>query len=103
MQVPVRPGWTGDGPCRPCEEHDLATTDELHTALSAIHGDVPVELSACTFIDSSVIGVLLASAAAQKNDRHRLELLVPDEGTGVRRTLEVSGETKLLTTHAARP
>jgi anti-anti-sigma factor len=81
---------------RLCGEHDLATGPDIREALTPIHGDVLVDLSACEFIDSTVIGVLLADAYARKEQGHRLELLVPADNHTIHRTLHVSGVAKLL-------
>jgi anti-anti-sigma factor len=85
---------------RLCGEHDLATGPDIREALKPIHGDVLVDLSACEFIDSTVIGVLLADANARKAQGHRLELLVPADNRNIHRTLHVSGVAKLLAIRA---
>jgi anti-anti-sigma factor len=84
-------------------EHDLATRREIQDALEPIEGDVLVDLSACEFIDSSVIVMLLAAHYAARREGRRLELLLPAENSKVTRTLEVSGARQLLTVHLARP
>jgi anti-anti-sigma factor len=88
---------------RLCGEHDLATGQGIREALEPIHGDVLVDLSACEFIDSSVIVMLLAAHYAARREGRRLELLLPAENSKVTRTLEVSGARQLLTVHLARP
>jgi anti-anti-sigma factor len=84
-------------------EHDLATRREIQDAIDPIEGDVLVDLSACEFIDSSVIVMLLAAHYARRREGQRLELLLPVENSKVTRTLEVSGARQLLTVHVARP
>ena len=77
-------------------EHDLATGAELRSALRLIDGNVLVDLSECSFIDSTTIGVVVADHQARSREGQRLELLVPPENTLVKRTLEVSGVAKLV-------
>lgn len=88
---------------RLCGEHDLATGDDLRTALAPVHGSVLVDLSECSFVDSTVIGVLVADHQSRIREGHRLELLVPAENTHVTRTLNVSGVGRLLPLHASLP
>lgn len=70
-------------------EHDLASVEELKAALATAgrRRDVIVDLSACTFIDSSVISVLLRAA----NDLHtrggRLSLVISPGGHRAVRTV----------------
>jgi anti-anti-sigma factor len=98
IEVDLRPA---DAPTfaaaiRLCGDHDLATEAELRKALTPIDGDVLVDLSACDFIDSTVIGVLIAESRARTREGHRLELLVPAANRIVTRTLEVSGVARLV-------
>ncbi len=84
-------------------EHDLSTRDALHEALEPIYGDVLVDLSDAEFIDSSVIGVLLATADARRREGQRLELLVPARNARITRTLTVAGVTGLLAVRTQLP
>jgi anti-anti-sigma factor len=77
-------------------EHDLSTEAEVRAALSPIYGDVLVDLSACTFIGSTVLGVMIADSQTREREGHCLELLVPTANRAITRTLEVSGVTRLL-------
>ena len=77
-------------------EHDLATSHEVITTLASLEGNVLVDLAACEFIDSTIIGALLHDAQARGREGKRLELFVPPENTIVSRTLEVSGATDLI-------
>jgi anti-anti-sigma factor len=80
-------------------EHDLATSASSRETLERIDGSVLVDLSECTFIDSSVIGVLFGDYRSRTRNGQRLELIVPREGT-VSRTLNVSGVPGLITVRA---
>jgi anti-anti-sigma factor len=70
-------------------EHDLATSTALREALEPIFGDVLVDLSDCSFIDSTVIGSLISSAKGLKREGHALTLVVPPENANIARTLEI--------------
>ena len=76
-------------------EHDLATSTKLREALDAHDGNLLVDLSACEFIDSTVIGVLLASASTRAGEGHRLEI-VATKDTHVLRVLEITGVSDLV-------
>ena len=76
-------------------EHDLATSEELLQTLEPLDGNVLVDLTACEFIDSTVIAVLLASASARTRDRQRLELVFPPGGR-IWRTLDITGVPRLV-------
>lgn len=76
-------------------EHDLATSASFRDALRRINGNVLVDLSECSFVDSSVIAVLFGDQQARAREGQRLELLVPPGGT-VARTLHVAGIAALI-------
>jgi anti-anti-sigma factor len=77
-------------------EHDLATSGALRTALQPLFGDVLVDLSDCSFVDSTVIGALIAAAQELEREGHRLSLVVPPENTNVARTLEIVRMAELI-------
>jgi anti-anti-sigma factor len=82
-------------------EHDVSTSSHVREALGPIYGDVLVDLSACEFIDSSVISVLLVIHQIRRREGHRLELLVPRTNSTIARTIQVAGLENLLTVHDA--
>ena len=84
-------------------EHDLVTGEELRTALAPIQGNVLVDLSECSFMDSTTISVVMADHQARSREHRRLELLVPPENTYVTRTLEVCGVARLVPLRTSRP
>jgi anti-anti-sigma factor len=84
-------------------EHDIATAPELATAISAIEGSVLVDLGACTFLDSSVIGVLFSAARTRAQEGTRLELVAPPGNAAVVRTLELVHVRSALVVHEQRP
>jgi anti-sigma B factor antagonist len=76
-------------------EHEAYTADKLTRHLSALLAEgvgVAVDLREATFIDSTVVGVLVASHRRAKEAKLDFTLVVGD-GTGwpVRRLLEVTG------------
>lgn len=80
-------------------EHDLATGPTISEALAAIHGNVLLDLSGCTFIDSTVIGILLRDAQQRTREGHTLELVVPRENRTIARTLVLVGAVHTLAIH----
>jgi anti-sigma B factor antagonist len=60
-------------------EHDLSTEPLLARALedAAAHCDVVVDLSECTFIDSTVIASLIRGASAAGARDERFALVIP--------------------------
>jgi anti-sigma B factor antagonist len=101
-QVDIRleqlPG--GEGLARIRGELDLATVPELER----IVGDASatnlliLDLTDCTFLDSSAVRVLLETAAKVERAGGGLALVAPDGG--IRRVLEISGVDTVLPVHA---
>jgi anti-anti-sigma factor len=84
-------------------EHDLASTDDLRAALDPIFGNVLVDLTRCGFMDSTVIGVLLAKLTDLKREGRRLDLVVPRDNVAIARVVDVVGMRGLLTVHERLP
>jgi anti-anti-sigma factor len=82
-------------------EHDMATIGAIKDALAPINGNVLVDLSDCSFIDSSAINVFVSDSQSRTREGHRLELFVPNENATVARTLQVSGLDAFLHVRAA--
>lgn len=82
-------------------EHDLSGKQRLRDALAraSVRLNVLVDLSACTFIDSSVIGALFAARSQLAEQGGRLELVIPPEATAVRRVADLTILGTLLTIH----
>jgi anti-sigma B factor antagonist len=83
-------------------EQDLRGKQRLIEALetAGVRPCVLVDLSACTFIDSTVIGALfLAHSQLVEAGGRRLELVIPPEATTVRRVAEITLLGSLLTIH----
>ena len=77
-------------------EHDLNSRDALTGVLDAQDGDLVVELRECEFIDSTIIGVLLAQARRRENAGARFEVIAATDGT-VARILEIVNADAVLT------
>jgi anti-sigma B factor antagonist len=83
-------------------EHDVAGKQRLSEALrtaSVRPNDVLVDLSACTFIDSSVIGALFLARHQLADRGGRLELVIPPEAITVRRIADLTKLDSLVTIH----
>lgn len=80
-------------------EHDLTTSESIRRALGPLYGNVLVDLSHCSFIDSTVISALLAKHHELDREAHRLELLVSPANPMIARTLALLGLDALLVVH----
>ena len=85
-------------------EHDLSTRAEINATLARVGGesDVLVDLSECTFIDSSVIGALVAAFQAFAERGRRLELAIPPDAVTIQRVAQVAGLATFLAIHETR-
>jgi anti-anti-sigma factor len=77
-------------------EHDLSTSPDLKAALAPILGDVLVDLTRCEFIDSTVIGIVLAKHGDLKREGRRIDLVVPPANARITRVVDVVGMRDLL-------
>jgi anti-anti-sigma factor len=85
-------------------EHDVLSREALSLALTVgrLYRYVLVDLSACTFLDSTMINALLASAKGHVERDGALELVVPTAANPVRRTLEIANVQMTLPFHETR-
>jgi len=85
-------------------DHDLSTVPDLQTALAdAADCDVIVDLTDTTFIDSAVLGTLLASHRDATAAGRRWSLVVGDgSGAAVQRILELTGLGSVMAVYATR-
>jgi anti-anti-sigma factor len=85
-------------PFMPRGEIDLATAPALASALeehiTSNPGDVKVDCSELTFIDSSGLAVLVTAASRLDSEGRELKLIALSEAC--RRTIEVAGLAELL-------
>jgi anti-anti-sigma regulatory factor len=84
-------------------EHDFGSRELVGEALAGVHTDVLVDLSWCTFIDSSIIAMLLTKHAELEDDGYRLELIVPPTHVQLSRTFDRLGARRLVAVHDAPP
>jgi len=86
-------------------EHDLASGEELKAALvtASRRRNVIVDLSGCTFIDSSVISVLLRASNELQERGGQLSLVIPRGGhRAVRTVFDLMSLDRLMPTHETR-
>ena len=84
-------------------EHEAYTADKLAKQLSALLSEgvsVTVDLRHTTFVDSTVVGVLLAARRRADDSENAFEIVLgPTTGWHVRRILEVTGLIEDLDAH----
>ena len=85
-------------------EHDLHSRAALRATLTyAAEGrNVLVDLSCCTFVDSAIISLLLATQRTLNARNGRCELVIPAQAGYVTRLFEITGIEGLFTVHASR-
>jgi anti-sigma B factor antagonist len=82
-------------------EHDLSSRQCLTEALAAASAkrDVLVDLSECTFMDSSVIAALFHARRKLDERGGRLELVIPESAATIKRVAEVTLLAAILPIH----
>jgi anti-sigma B factor antagonist len=85
-------------------EHDLSTAPELTQALehAAAHSDVLVDLSECSFIDSTVIGALVKTARAVHAHGEQFVLVIPPAQSLVARIAQMTQLAQIFPIHDTR-
>jgi anti-anti-sigma factor len=85
-------------------EHDLHSRAALRATLAyAAEGrNVLVDLSQCTFVDSAIISLLLATQRTLNARNARCELVIPAQAGYVTRLFEITGIEGLFTVHGSR-
>jgi anti-sigma B factor antagonist len=85
-------------------EHDISTEPQLAQAIAeaSAHSDVVVDLSGCTFIDSTVIASLINGAAAVHARGERFALVIPPEQRHVTRIARMIRLSEFLAVHDSR-
>lgn len=89
----------------PAGEHDLHSSPQLARVLAdgLDRGAVVLDLSAATFIDSSVLGEIVAAHDRAREEGRGFEVVLEGAGApGVRRVLEVTGIDRVLAVRADR-
>jgi anti-anti-sigma factor len=85
-------------------EHDLDSKEALSDALARAseHSCLLVDLGECTFLDSTVIGLLVVTCQRMWEQGRRLELVIPREAELIHRVMKIAGLTTFLTIHGTR-
>jgi anti-anti-sigma factor len=86
-------------------EHDMSTAPQLSAALDSAceHSHVFVDLSECTFVDSTVIACLLSAHRKQTGRMAHLELVLPSHPASiVQRIAKLTRLDALLRLHETR-
>jgi anti-anti-sigma factor len=87
-------------------EHDLSTATALRNSLRDVFDSgsaVVVDLSAVTFMDSSILNAILyGSERALTDDEHRFAVVLPPGPSVARRVLELTGVDRVLAIHPDR-
>ena len=85
-------------------EHDPASRPGMMLANAIDDGylDVLIDLSDCSFADSSIDAELLAASARLRRRDGSLELVVPAGAVALRRVLEDGGVSRVLPFHETR-
>jgi anti-anti-sigma factor len=83
-------------------EHDLQTVPRIEATLAQLSGSVLVDLSACEFMDSTVIAALLRGSQARLSDGARLALVVPPANENVSRVVDIVGLRAALDVYDSR-
>jgi anti-anti-sigma factor len=55
-------------------EHDISTCWEVERAFAPLHGELLLDLTDCSFMDSTVLSVILQKARMLRVDGHGLEI-----------------------------
>jgi anti-sigma B factor antagonist len=82
-------------------EIDLMTAPELDECLGAAEGDVRLDMSAVTFVDSVGLSVLIAHHGRRLRDGEALRIV--DMSQPVRRLLEITGLLPIFVEGTAQP
>jgi anti-anti-sigma factor len=85
-------------------EHDLSGKQHLRDSIAFASGtcDVLVELSECTFIDSSVVDVLLQARDGLTERGGRLDLIIPSEATAILRIAKLAALGSRIPIHESQ-
>jgi anti-anti-sigma factor len=85
-------------------DHDLSTKPQLVAALTRLRREawtvIVIDLRQCTFVDSTIIGAILA-ARRQDSSQPTVSVVLPDDRSYVYRALSVIGLTTLVPAHAS--
>ena len=85
-------------------EHDLSTQEAIERGVrrATEYPVVLVDLSQCSFMDSTVIAVIVSAHRMHVARSARLELILPPEASHVHRIARMSGLSEIMTVHTSR-
>lgn len=86
-------------------DHDVSSRDAIAEAfgVAATGRDLLVDLSGCTFVDSTIIKLLLRTMRMLEDRDARMEIVIDSTGAGhVARVAELMGIADVITTHGSR-
>ncbi len=85
-------------------EHDISTSGPLEQALeqAAAHSNVLVDLSLCTFVDSTVITVLIRTSESVTAGGEQLVLVIPPAQRAIARVAQMTGLGQLVPLYESR-
>jgi anti-anti-sigma regulatory factor len=84
-------------------EHDFGSRALVDEALADIHSDALIDLSWCTFVDSSIIAMILAKHAELEREGRLLGVILPPAHTHLSRTFDRLGARLLVPVLDAPP
>jgi len=90
-----------DGVIHVCGEIDLKTAPELDACLGEADGEVRIDMSAVTFVDSVGLSVLITHHRRHLSQGTTLRIVAVSQP--VRRLLEITGLLPILTEGSALP
>jgi anti-anti-sigma factor len=84
-------------------DHDLSTKPQLAEALTHLRREacavIVIDLRQCTFVDSTIIGAILAARRQESSQEPNVSVVLPDDTSYVYRALSVVGLTDLVSAH----
>ena len=85
-------------------EHDMSSREAvtMALALARTYSNVLVDLTPCTFIDTTVTNAMLVAAGQLRQTDRSLELIVPAEAAATRRVLGLTGVLPVVPLHDTR-
>jgi anti-anti-sigma factor len=86
-------------------DHDLSTKPQLVGALRRLRRGawtaIVLDLRQCTFVDSTIIGAILAAPRQGESRAPKVSVVLPEDTSYVYRALTVVGLTSLVPAHAS--
>ena len=82
-------------------DHDLSTKSQLVDSLARVRRErrVLIDLQQCTFVDSTIIGTILAACLAGSSRAPNVSVVLPPDTSYVYRALSVIGLRDLVPAH----